>query len=66
MVKDKLGKTVYTVNAKTNTVDTWTSVGLLPTKDGLLIQLVNGKKTCFLPERCVFTSEAKARAVSKQ
>lgn len=61
----KIGQEVYTVNAKTNKVDTWTYNGALPTKDELLIHLVNGKKYCFLPARCVYESKDKALAVAE-
>ena len=49
----KVGDTVYTVNAKTNKVDSWIYNGTLRTPDEILVNLVNGKKSCFLPARCV-------------
>ena len=58
------GQTVYTVNAKTNNVDSWQSVGALKSKGEILIHLVNGKKYCFLPKRFVFDSLEKAQAVA--
>ena len=61
----KIGQEVYTVNAKTNHVDTWTFNGSMRTEDELLIHLVNGKKYCFLPARCVYTSKDEALAVAK-
>lgn len=58
------GQTVYTVNAKTNTVDTWIYSGHLKTKEGLRLLLTNGKKSCFLPARCVFESELEAKFIA--
>ena len=60
----KIGDTVYTINAKTNTVDSWTYNGMLPTKDGALCHLVNGKKYCCLPKRCVFETELEAKFIA--
>ena len=48
-----VGDTVYTVNAKTNKVDSWIYNGTLRTPDEILVNLVSGKKSCFLPARCV-------------
>lgn len=62
----KIGQTVYTVNGKTNTVDSWECAGVLPTKDELLVCLVNGKKMCHLPARCVFESEAEAKSIAEK
>lgn len=59
-----LGQKVYTVNGKTNTVDTWQYAGALRSNGELLIQLSRGKKTCFLPARCVFESREKAQEVA--
>ena len=61
----KIGQDVYTVNNKTNAVDTWKYAGMLRTKDDLLIQLTKGKSLCFLPARCVFESKDKALAVAR-
>ena len=61
-----LGDKVYTVNAKTNEVDTWEYAGVFKTKDETLIQLVDGKKTCFLPARCVYDTKEKATAVARK
>ena len=58
-----IGQEVYTVNAKTNKVDFWKYAGVLRTKGELLIHLVNGKKYCFLPARCVYTSYDEALKV---
>jgi hypothetical protein len=60
----KTGDTVYTVNAKTNEVDTWTYAGTMRADGTLLIHLKSGKKECVLPARCVFDSMEKARAVA--
>ena len=62
--KMNIGDTVYTVNGKTNGVDTWQYDGVLPTKDGLLLRLVNGKKICYLPKRCVFETELEAKFIA--
>ena len=62
----KKGQTVYTVNGKTNTVDSWEYAGVLPTKDELLVHLVNGDKWCYLPARCVFESEAEAKSIAEK
>lgn len=61
----KIGRTVYTVNNKTNKVDEWKYNGVLRTPDKLLVNLVNGKKSCFLPASCVFESKDQASAVAK-
>lgn len=61
----KTGQKVYTVNSKTNKVDSWEYAGALPTKDELLLHLVKGKKYCFLPARCVFATEIQALAVTE-
>lgn len=60
----KVGQTVYTVNNVTNKVDSWTYAGVLPTKEELLVRLVNGKKTCHLPARCVFEKESEAKFIA--
>ena len=59
-----LGQKVFTVNAKTNSIDSWEYAGEMFAKTERLIHLVNGKKQCVLPARCVFDSEEKARAVA--
>ena len=59
-----LGQKVYTVNAKNNHVDSWQYGGALKANGEILIQLVNGKKSCFLPKRCVYDSREKAQAVA--
>lgn len=62
-----VGKTVYTVNAKTNTVDSWICfgeiTGVYRGKKERLCFLQKGRKTLALPKRCVFESEEAARAV---
>jgi hypothetical protein len=60
-----VGDTVYTVNAKTNKVDSWIYNGTLRTPDEILVNLVNGKKSCFLPARCVYLSEIQALTVAE-
>jgi hypothetical protein len=60
-----VGDTVYTVNAKTNKVDSWIYNGTLRTPNEILINLVNGKKSCFLPARCVYLSKIQALAVAE-
>ena len=60
----EVGQTVYTVNNVTNKVDSWTYAGVLPTKDELLLHLVNGKRYCYLPARCVFESELEAKFIA--
>lgn len=61
------GKTVYTVNAKTNTVDSWLCfgeiTGLYQGKKERLCFLQKVRKTLVLPKRCVFETEEAARAV---
>ena len=63
------GKTVYTVNAQTKLVDVWTCEGEFKgeyqgEKEKLCI-LVQGRKQCILPKRCVFLDSSKAIAVAK-
>lgn len=60
-----VGDTVYIVNAKTNKVDSWIYNGTLRTPNEILINLVNGKKSCFLPARCVYLSKIQALAVAE-
>jgi len=63
-------KTVYTVNAKTNTVDSWICfgeiTGVYQGKKERLCLLQKLRKTLVLPKRCVFESEEAARAVAKK
>lgn len=64
----KLGQIVYTVNGKTNNVDTWEVAGTINTPDGVKIHLMSmsGKSFCLLPTRCVFESREKALEVAKR
>ena len=64
-----IGKIVYTLNAKTNTVDEWICIGQLTgqfrgKKERLCI-LQKDKKQLVLPKRCVFLTEKDALAVAK-
>ena len=61
-----IGQTVYTVNNKTNKVDSWTYNGTLRTPSELLVNLIKGKKSMFLPARCVFLYESEALAVARK
>lgn len=65
-----VGKTVYTVNAKTNTVDSWICfgeiTGVYQGKKERLCLLQKVRKTLVLPKRCVFETEEAARAVAKK
>ena len=62
-----VGKTVYTVNAKTNSVDEWVCfgefTGLYQGKKERLCFLEKDKKRLVLPKRCVFLTKEKALAV---
>lgn len=62
----KIGQMVYTVNGDTNKVDKWIFNGKLRAEDETLVHLVRGKKYCYLPERCVFTSESEALKIAEQ
>ena len=59
-----VGDRVYTVNAKNNNVDSWQYGGAIRTKGELLIHLINGKRYCDLPARCVFESREKAQEIA--
>lgn len=59
-----IGDTVYTVNNKTNKVDSWIYNGTLRTPDAILVQLVDCTSSCFIPFTCVFESREKAQAVA--
>lgn len=66
---DYTGITVYTANAQTELVDIWTCEGEFKgeyqgKKEALCI-LVQGRKRCILPKRCVFHEPSKAIAVAK-
>lgn len=62
-----VGKTVYTVNAKTNSVDDWVCfrefTGLYQGKKERLCFLEKDKKRLVLPKRCVFLTKEMALAV---
>lgn len=63
------GRTVYTVNAETDTVDEWTCSGEFSgtfqgVKQGLCF-LTNGAKYCVLPRKCVFLSKEIALIATK-
>jgi hypothetical protein len=60
----KVGQTVFTVNAKTKSVDEWVCNGFLPQRDEILVHLTRGTKYMFLPLRCVYTSRGKALEVA--
>lgn len=62
----KIGDKVYTVNNKTNEVDSWTYNGMLRTPKEILCLLTRGREYCYLPARCVFTTEAEAQAVAEK
>ena len=59
----EVGHTVYTVNNKTNQVDSWTYKGVLRTPDALLVRLEKDKKYLYLPEKCVFLTKNEALAI---
>ena len=64
-----VGKTVYTANAKTNTVDEWICFGefngLYQGKTERLCFLEKDKRRVVLPKRCVFLSKETALDVAK-
>ena len=54
----KANQTVYTVNNKTNSVDTWTFLGEFPAKDGLMCALMDNRgRQMIISSRCVFETE---------
>ena len=63
-----IGKTVYTVNNKTNKIDEWICngeiTGIYHGKNERLCFLQNGKKQVVLPKRCVYLSVEKTREVA--
>ena len=61
-----IGQTVYTVNNKTNKVDSWDYGGYLKSEHETLIHLVRGRQFCFIPARCVFATESEAQEVAKK
>lgn len=60
----KIGQTVYTVNAKTNEVDSWEFAGTIKDDGEILVRLENGDKSCFLPARCVYETETVAKYIA--
>lgn len=66
---DYVGETVYTVNAKTNSIDEWECFGeingIYRGKGERLCMLEHDGKQAVLPKRCVFTSREKALKISK-
>lgn len=63
------GKTVYTVNAATNSVDEWICLakitGLYLGKKEKLCILANNGRQLVLPKRFVFIDKEKALAIAK-
>ena len=63
-----IGKTVYTVNNKTNKVDEWICNGemtcIYQGEKQRVCFLQNGKKQLVLPKKCVYLSAEKAREVA--
>lgn len=59
----KVGDRVYTINALTNQVDTWTFNGEILTSKGAYCNLIDGKRSCYLPKRCVFKRELEAKLI---
>ena len=59
----KIGDTVYTINAKTNTIDDWILDGFINTPEEPFCQLTKGSKFCALPKRCVFKDKDQALKV---
>jgi len=66
MNKLKVGQKVFTINADTNELDEWTYGGDFTAQKDKLLHLVNGKKYCYLPERCVYGTESQAREILKK
>ena len=63
----KANQTVYTVNNKTNSVDTWTFLGEFPAKDDIMCCLIDEhNRRMFIPKRCVFETEDDARKLIKK
>ena len=57
-------QTVYTVNNKTNRVDTWRYFGEFPAKNETLCHLINERNQyVYIPKRCVFSTEEDALKV---
>jgi hypothetical protein len=66
-MKDHIGKTVFTVRADTNTIDSWTldSILTLPDGDRAILKAPDGR-TCILPMRCVFKTRDEALEVANK
>ena len=62
----KVGQRVYTVNSKTNDIDTWTCSGFIPQENEPIVHLTNGKRCLFLPKRCVFETVQEAIIVAEK
>lgn len=62
----KVNSEVYTVNAKTNEVESWKCKGFLPQCGKMLVHLVRGREWCFLPENCVYESKVMALEIAKK
>lgn len=60
----KPGQTVYTINAKTNKVDSWKYAGKLLTDKGTMLLLESGKKSGYFLERCVYETELGAQFIA--
>lgn len=65
-----IGKTVYTVNAHTNLVDIWVCKDEFTAdyhgKKERLCTLVQGKRMCILPKRCVFLDHLRALEIANK
>jgi len=62
-----VGKTVYTVNANTDLVDTWSCIGVINNKNGTLsLILERGTQHTVLPEKCVFLDKKTALIVAEK
>lgn len=61
----KIGQKVYTVNNKTNHVDTWRYAGTVTSGGEKRYALNKAGKFMVLPPRCVFETKREALAVAK-
>ena len=66
-MKENIGKTVFTVRADTNSIDSWTldSILTLPDGDRAILETSDGR-TCILPIKCVFATREKALEVANK
>ena len=62
----KPGQIVYTINARTNTVDEWAYVGIFRTTFNTLVHLRDGARFCFLPKNCVYETKEKAEKIASK